>query len=110
MCLAINIIQMCIHSLGNNNLPLHNIVQYTGTLQLQKINKRKDEVKRPPKYPGKAPVDPKKLENHSRGEGLDAQKVKHPLHAAKLRKRENKLHYAQKQAARAEILLTEQQG
>ncbi|KAL0893697.1 hypothetical protein ABMA27_013848 [Loxostege sticticalis] len=77
---------------------------------LQKINKRKDEVKRPPKYPGKAPVDPKKLENHSRGEGLDAQNVKHPLHAAKLRKRENKLHYAQKQAARAEILLTEQQG
>lgn len=55
-------------------------------------------------------MDPKKLENHSRGEGLDAQKVKHPLHAAKLRKRENKLHYAQKQAARAEILLTEQQG
>ncbi|XP_028168059.1 WD repeat-containing protein 46 [Ostrinia furnacalis] len=74
-----------------------------------KIIKKKDEVK-PQKYPGKAPVDPKKLENHSRGEGLNPKKVKHPLHAAKLKKKENKLNYAQKQAARAEILLTEEQG
>ncbi|CAH0406608.1 unnamed protein product [Chilo suppressalis] len=62
------------------------------------------------KFSGKSPINPEKLEKHSRGEGIDHNNVKHPLHAAKLKKRENKLNYAQKQAARSEILLTEQQG
>lgn len=61
-------------------------------------------------FPGKAPIDPLKLEQHSRGEGISSKKVGHALHAAKLKKKEKKIQYAQKQAARAEILLTEDQG
>ncbi|XP_014368160.2 WD repeat-containing protein 46 [Papilio machaon] len=63
-----------------------------------------------PKFPGKAPVDPNSLERHSRGEGFQERGVRHPLHALKLKKKENKYKYAQEQAARAEILLTEDQG
>ncbi|KAI8435203.1 hypothetical protein MSG28_003560 [Choristoneura fumiferana] len=61
------------------------------------------------KFPGKAPVDEIKLEQHSRGEGI-GKGVKHPLHAVKLKKREQKISYAQDQAARADILLTEEAG
>ncbi|XP_061712038.1 WD repeat-containing protein 46 [Cydia pomonella] len=61
------------------------------------------------KYPGKAPVNPQKLEQHSRGEGV-GKGVRHPLHAHKLKKKEKIYNYAQEQAARAEILLTEEQG
>ncbi|XP_049866954.1 WD repeat-containing protein 46 [Pectinophora gossypiella] len=62
------------------------------------------------KYPGKAPLDPKKLEQHARGEGLEGKGVRHPLYAVKLKKKERKLKYAQEEAARAEILLTEDHG
>ncbi|XP_013190083.1 WD repeat-containing protein 46 [Amyelois transitella] len=62
------------------------------------------------KYPGKAPIDKEKLELHSRGEGLSSKGVRHPLHAAKLKRREKKLNFAQEEAARAEILLTEEKG
>lgn len=51
-----------------------------------------------------------KLEAHSRGEGFAGKGVRHPLYAVKLKKKENKHKYAQKQAARADILLTEDQG
>ncbi|KAL4714009.1 hypothetical protein ACJJTC_008363 [Scirpophaga incertulas] len=61
-------------------------------------------------FPGKAPVNEKKLEHHSRGEGLESANIKHPLYSARLKKKENKLIYAQEQAARSEILLTEEQG
>lgn len=66
-------------------------------------NKKKDM------FPGKAPIDEIKLEQHSRGEGV-GQGVKHSLHAIKLKKREQKISYAQEQAARADILLTEEAG
>lgn len=62
------------------------------------------------KYPGKAPLDPKQLEKHSRGEGFEGRGVRHPLHLEKLKKKEKKFSYAQEQAARAEILLAEEQG
>ncbi|XP_075969315.1 WD repeat-containing protein 46 isoform X2 [Anticarsia gemmatalis] len=61
------------------------------------------------KFKGKAPIDPQKLELHSRGEGV-GKGVRHPLHAEKLKKKERKFNYAQEQAARAEILLTEDHG
>lgn len=50
------------------------------------------------------------MEQYSRGEGQDGKGVRHPLHAAKLKRKEKKFNYAQEQAARAEILLTEDQG
>ncbi|CAH0720636.1 unnamed protein product, partial [Brenthis ino] len=79
-------------------------------LQIQKNRyiKQKNEVQK--KFPGKAPIDPAKLEEHSRGEGFEGKGLRHPLYAVKLKKKENKHKYAQKQAARADILLTENQG
>lgn len=80
--------------------------QYRNSIQPKthkKLNKSQN-------YPGKAPLDAKKLENHSRGEGLTGQGVRHPLYKEKLKRREQKINYAQEQAARAEILLTEDQG
>lgn len=66
-------------------------------------NKKKE------RFPGRAAIDPKKLEQYSRGEGI-GKGVRHPLHAEKLKKKEKKYDFAQEQAARAEILLTEGQG
>ncbi|KOB56560.1 WD repeat-containing protein 46, partial [Operophtera brumata] len=60
-------------------------------------------------FPGRAPIDPKRLENHSRGEGMGAG-VRHPLYAEKLKKKEKRINFAQDQAARTEILLAEDQG
>ncbi|KAG6459502.1 hypothetical protein O3G_MSEX011416 [Manduca sexta] len=66
--------------------------------------------KKPQNFPGKAPLNPKKLEEYSRGERFQGRGVKNPLHNLKLKKKDRKIHYAEKQAARAEILLTEDQG
>lgn len=81
-------------------------MKFQETRKIKNVLKRGSDVK----FPGKAPVDPKSLERHSRGEGLQGKGVRHPLYAAKLKKKENKYKYAQEQAARAEILLTEDQG
>ncbi|XP_004923266.1 WD repeat-containing protein 46 [Bombyx mori] len=62
------------------------------------------------KYPGKAPIDPKRLEKHSRGEGLQGIGVRNPIHKLKLQKKEKLYQKALEQAARSEILLTEDQG
>lgn len=79
---------------------------------LQKNNNKNNQNKKKVKkeYPGKAPIDKERLERHSRGEGLNRKGIKHPLHAAKLKRKEKKLNYAQEEAARAEILLTEEKG
>ncbi|XP_045491597.1 WD repeat-containing protein 46 [Colias croceus] len=73
-------------------------------------NTKKIKVEKNKALTGKAPIDKKKLEKHSRGEGFEGKGVKHPLYALKLKKKENKYKYAQEQAARAEILLTENAG
>ncbi|XP_022117062.2 WD repeat-containing protein 46 [Pieris rapae] len=62
------------------------------------------------KKSGKSPINLKKLEKHSRGDGISGKGVKHPLYAAKLQKKELKYRFAQSQAARADILLTENAG
>lgn len=61
------------------------------------------------KYPGKAPVAKELLEKHSRGDGIGIG-VKHPILLEKLKRKEKNIDYANEQAARAEILLTEEQG
>ncbi|KAJ0180380.1 hypothetical protein K1T71_003784 [Dendrolimus kikuchii] len=62
------------------------------------------------KYPGKAPIDPERLKKYTRGKGLVGKGVRHPLYKEKLKQKEKKINYAQVQSARAEILLTEDQG
>lgn len=82
--------------------------QKGGKFYKGKVNKTQGKVTK--KYPGKATIYPTVLEQYSRGEGIDKNGVKHPLYAVKLKKKENKINFAQEQAARAEILLTENQG
>ncbi|XP_045785095.1 WD repeat-containing protein 46 isoform X2 [Maniola jurtina] len=78
--------------------------------QYNNVQTKKIETeKKAEQYPGKAPINPEKLEQHTRGEGI-GKGVRHPLYALKLKKRENKFKYAEEQAARADILLTEDQG
>ncbi|PZC82826.1 hypothetical protein B5X24_HaOG209611 [Helicoverpa armigera] len=100
----------------SQDVEVYNIKITPGLLKAHKFKKNnRVPFKKPldkgkkPKYEGKAPVDPEKLEAHSRGEGV-GKGVRHPLHAEKLRKRERKFTYAQEQAARADILLTEDHG
>ncbi|XP_072943742.1 WD repeat-containing protein 46 [Epargyreus clarus] len=90
-------------------------VKITPRLLKSQKYKNSDKVRKPKnkdkkKFPGKAPIHPDKLEQHSRGEGVAGKGVRHPLYAVKLKKKERKISYAQDQAARAEILLTEDQG
>ncbi|CAD0196652.1 unnamed protein product [Chrysodeixis includens] len=97
----------------DNQVKVYNIKITPNLIKANKF-KNKDTFnairpKKNKKFEGKAPIDPEKLEVHSRGEGV-GKGVRHPLHAEKLRKRERKYNYAQEQAARAEILLTEGQG
>ncbi|CAH2264548.1 WD repeat-containing protein 46 [Pararge aegeria] len=77
--------------------------------QNKNIHTKKKHSKNSQQFPGKAPINPEKLEEHKRGEGL-GKGVRHPLHALKLKKREHKFKYAEEQATRADILLTEDQG
>ncbi|CAB3251804.1 unnamed protein product [Arctia plantaginis] len=100
----------------DQKVEVYNIKITPNLLKANKFKSNKNNVFKKPthnndkiKYKGKAPIDKSKLEVHSRGEGI-GKSVKHPLHAAKLRKKEKKVNYAQEQAARAEILLTEDHG
>lgn len=74
------------------------------------IQNKKHNTEKDKKFPGKAPINPEKSEQHSRGEGFEGKGVKHPLYSIKFKRKENKHKYAQEQAARADILLTEDQG
>lgn len=63
-----------------------------------------------PKYPGKAPVAKELLEKHSRGNGVDKSGIKTSIHKKKQERRERNIEFSTEQAARAEILLTEDSG
>ncbi|XP_045445591.1 WD repeat-containing protein 46 [Melitaea cinxia] len=100
----------------NEEVKVYKIKPTARLLRANKFKKKsntqnkKQTAEKDKKFPGKAPINPEKLEHHSRGEGFEGKGVKHPLYALKLKKKENKHKYAQKQAARADILLTEDQG
>ncbi|XP_077284547.1 WD repeat-containing protein 46 [Arctopsyche grandis] len=75
-----------------------------------KLKSRKFRIKRE-KYPGAMPIPVEKLKKYSRGEGLGrADGVKHPLHLEKLRRKETKIAFSEKLAARTELLLNEDIG
>ncbi|XP_050345049.1 WD repeat-containing protein 46 [Nymphalis io] len=99
----------------NQDVKVYKIKPAARILKIQKYKNQKHiqtkkNIKKENKFTGKAPIDPEKLQHHSRGEGFEGKGVRHPLYALKLKKKENKLKYAQEQAARADILLTEDQG
>ena len=61
-------------------------------------------------YPGKAPIDPVALERHSRGDGVQHEKVKTKYGRKMAKRREEIARSVEETAARAEILLQEDAG
>ncbi|XP_012275379.1 WD repeat-containing protein 46 [Orussus abietinus] len=66
------------------------------------------------KYPGKAPIDKEKLAKHDRGEGINLKaktsSVQTRVHRQRLRVKERVIEQTVEQAARTEVLLTENYG
>ena len=56
------------------------------------------------------PINPEALQRHSRGDGMDFSGVKTKFHQIKFKRNELNIEYATEQAARAEVLLQEDQG
>lgn len=75
-----------------------------------KYSKEKHDKKAADPFPGRKPVDPEKVEEHSRGEKINVKKVKTKFKQRELKRREKQLEFAAEQAARAEILLAEEAG
>lgn len=66
------------------------------------------------RYPGRAPISEEKLLKHHKGEGIDLQakttKIKYNIHRQRLKLKEKAIEVAIEDAARAELLLTEDYG
>lgn len=56
------------------------------------------------------PVSKEALERHSRGEGLNKQRIRTGIHKKRLEHKEKNIAFANEQAARTEVLLTEDSG
>lgn len=83
------------------------------TLKKNKNPKIKIIVKIPnpnPKYPGRAPIPKELLEKHSRGTGINRKGIKTKIHKSKFQQKETNIEFSNKQAARVEVLLTEEPG
>ncbi|KAK9871207.1 hypothetical protein WA026_011486 [Henosepilachna vigintioctopunctata] len=63
-----------------------------------------------PKFKGRAPIPEELLEKYGKGEGLDCKEIKTKIHQKKIEKKELNIKFATEQAARTEILLTEEYG
>ncbi|XP_063908870.1 WD repeat-containing protein 46-like [Zophobas morio] len=77
------------------------------------INKKKKVVKLPnpnPKFKGKVPIPKKRLKKYARGEGINKTGIKTKIHQKKFEKKEKVIKFAAQQAARAEVLLIEEEG
>ena len=73
-------------------------------------NKIKNARKPADPFPGRKPADPVRVEEHSRGDKVDVKKIKSKFKQKEQKRREKKLAFAAEQAARAEILLSEEAG
>lgn len=76
--------------------------------KLKKIFKQKSNPN--PKFRGKVKPPPELIKKYSKGEGVQSKGVKTSIHQKKLEKKEKKLKFASEQAARTEVLLTEDSG
>lgn len=63
-----------------------------------------------PKFRGKVKPPPELIEKYSKGEGVNLKGVRTNIHQKKLEKKEKKFKFAVEEAARTEILLTEDSG
>ncbi|GJQ68937.1 hypothetical protein Trydic_g6123 [Trypoxylus dichotomus] len=76
--------------------------------------KQEHQVKRipnpNPKYPGKPPIPKELLEKYSRGDGINKSGIKTNIHKKRQENKERNIQFSTEQAARVEILLTEDSG
>lgn len=63
-----------------------------------------------PKFRGKVKPPPELIEKYSKGDGVNLKGVRTNIHQQKLEKKEKKIKFAVEEAARTEILLTEDSG
>lgn len=63
-----------------------------------------------PQFKGRVPIPKEALEKHSRGEGLQLDKVQTLTHKKKLELKEKNIEFSNEQAARTETLLIEESG
>lgn len=77
--------------------------------QLNKKGGIKENKSKKP-FHKKLPVSEEALARHSRGEGLNKQKIRTGVYRKRLEHKEKNIAYANEQAARTEILLTESSG
>jgi len=82
-------------------------IQYAKGASKQNGNNRRRDTD---KFPGRKPVDAEKLEEHSRGDRADIKKVKSRFKRRELIVKEKRIAFAAEQAARAEVLLAEEEG
>lgn len=62
------------------------------------------------KFKGRVPIPKEKLEKHAKGKGMQLDKIKTYIHRKKFERKEKIIQFSTEQAARAEILLTEEPG
>ncbi|XP_044259955.1 WD repeat-containing protein 46 isoform X2 [Tribolium madens] len=80
-------------------------------IKKNKTNKIVVKIPNPnPKFKGKVPIPKELLKKHGRGEGINPKGVRTNTHQKRIEKKEKIIQFATKQAARAEVLLTEDEG
>lgn len=80
-------------------------------LKNNKTNKVVKQKSNPnPKFRGKVKPSPELIKKYSKGKGVNLKGIKTTIHQKKFEKREKKQKFAVEQAARTEILLTEDSG
>ena len=72
--------------------------------------KKKKGKKGSDPFPGKKPIDPIALERHSKGEGVNTEKIKTKFKQKEQHRREQRIEFAEEQSARVEMLLQEEGG
>ncbi len=75
------------------------------TKAIKKRNSKKRKKDEEDKFPGPAPLDPAAAERHSRGEGVKTERVRNKYHRKMQERREKRRKMAEEMAARAEILV-----
>ncbi len=65
-----------------------------------RVNRKRSWKKKADKYPGPAPIDPEKLEKHSRGDGVDTKRIRTKFGQTMAKRREETMQGVQETAAR----------
>jgi hypothetical protein len=64
------------------------------------VKRKRSWKKKPDQFPGPAPIDPEKLEKHSRGDGVNTKRIRTKYGQTMAKRREETMHGVQETAAR----------